>query len=140
MNAGKAGRLNRYIMQDALSFDVMRWLVELIPDVEIIWDDYSEERAMAAVWPRLIPLLEEDGDIEPNVPWQRWLQTAAGSKQREPQWMVRQFAQLLVSDAEQALLYDSLRLPVRWYMGNQRFSRTRNWRPVRRAFSHAWSH
>src|ERR1700691_1872001 len=39
------------IMQDTLSFDVMRWLVDRVPVVEIIWDDYSEERAMAAVWP-----------------------------------------------------------------------------------------
>src|SRR5580700_1388289 len=65
-------------MQDTLTFDVLRWLVDRLPDVKIVWDDYSEERAMAAVWPQLMPLLEEDGDIEPNVPWQRWLQTAAG--------------------------------------------------------------
>jgi hypothetical protein len=124
------------VMQDTLSFDVMRWLVERIPDIEIVWDDYSEERAMAAVWPRLIPLLDEDGDIEPNVPWQRWLQTAAGTKKRNLQWMVRKFAQLPVPEADKALLYDSLRLPVRWGLDNRRFSRTQNWRPVRRIFFH----
>jgi hypothetical protein len=123
-------------MQDTLTFDVVRWLVDRLPDVKIVWDDYSEERAMAAVWPQLMPLLEEDGDIEPNVPWQRWLQTAAGSKKRNLQWMVRQFAQLSVSDTEKALLYDSLRLPVRWRLDDKRFSRTRNWRPVRRIFFH----
>ncbi len=72
---------------------------------------------MAAVWPRLMPLLEEDGDVEANVPWQRWLQTAAGRKNRNLQWMVRQFAQLPAPDADKALLYDSLRLPVRWRLG-----------------------
>jgi hypothetical protein len=123
-------------MQDTLSFDVMRWLVDRIPDVEIIWDDYSEERAMAAVLPRLMPLLEEDGDVEANIPWQRWLQTAAGSKNRSLQWMIRQLSQLPVSDVEKSLLYDSLRLPVRWRLGNQRFSRTRNWGSVRRVFLH----
>lgn len=130
--AGTAGT----VMQDTLSFDVMRWLVGRVPDVEIVWDDYSEERAMGAAWPRLVPLLEEDADIEPNVPWQRWLQTAAGGKRRNLQWLVRQFAQLPAADTEKSLLYDSLRLPVRWYLGNQRFSRTRNWRPVRRTFFH----
>jgi len=124
------------VMQDTLSFDVMHWLVERIPDVEIVWDDYSEERAMAAIWPRLMPLLEEDGDIEPNVPWQRWLQTAAGNKNRNLQWLVRQFARLPVSDVGKALLYDSLRLPVRWKLGNERISRTRNWQLVRRIFFH----
>src|SRR5580704_19385600 len=124
------------VMQDTLSFDVMRWLVDHVPDVEIVWDDYSEERAMAAAWPRLIPLLEEDGAVEANIPWQQWLQTAVGRKNRNLQWMVQQFEQLPVSDAEKSLLYDSLRLPVRWRVDNQRFSRTRNWRPVRRIFFH----
>jgi len=130
--AGIAGT----VMQDTLSFDVMRWLVDRVPNVEIVWDDYSEERAMGAAWPRLIPLLEEDADIEPDVPWQRWLQTAAGNKTKNLQWMVRQFAQLPASDMEKALLYDSLRLPVRWHLNNQRLSRTGNWRPVRRIFFH----
>src|SRR5580698_3513420 len=124
------------VMQDTLSFDVMKWLVDRVPEVEIVWDDYSEERAMGAAWPRLIPLLEEDADIEPDVPWRRWLQTAAGSKNRDLQWMVRQFARLPVPDADKALLYDSLRLPVRWHLDNWHFSRTRNWRPVRRGFFH----
>ena len=123
-------------MQDTLSFDVVRWLVTRVPEVEIVWDDYSEERAMGAVWPRLIPLLREDGDVEANIPWRRWLQTAAGSKNKTLQWMVRQFARLPMPDAEKALLYDSLRLPVRWSLGNRRFSRTRNWQPVRRVFFH----
>jgi hypothetical protein len=124
------------VMQDTLSFDVVRWLVDRVADVDIVWDDYSEERAMAAVWPQLIPLLEEDGNVEANIPWQRWLRTAAGSKKRNLQWMVRQFAQLPVTDTEKSLLYDSLRLPLRWRLDNQRFSRTLNWRPVRRVFFH----
>jgi hypothetical protein len=124
------------VMQDTLSFDVVRWLVDRVADVDIVWDDYSEERAMAAVWPQLIPLLEEDGNVEANIPWQRWLRTAAGSKKRNLQWMVRQFAQLPVTDTEKSLLYDSLRLPLRWCLDNQRFSRTLNWRPVRRVFFH----
>ncbi|MGH9497973.1 MAG: hypothetical protein ACRD3L_02420 [Terriglobales bacterium] len=125
------------VMQDTLTFDVARWLVEHVPDVDMVWDDYSEERAMAAVLPRVIPLLEEDGDVEANIPWQRWLQTAAGSDKSNLQWMVRQFAKMPAPDAEKSLLYDSLRIPVRWRLENRRFSRTRNWRPVRRMFFHA---
>lgn len=124
------------VMQDTLTFDVMRWLVDHVSDVEMVWEGYTEERAMGSVWPRLMPLLDEDGDIEPDVPWQRWLQTAAGRKDRNLQWMVRRFAQLPVPDTEKSLLYDSLRIPVRWRLDNQRFSRTRNWRPERRIFFH----
>jgi hypothetical protein len=124
------------VMQDTLSFDVMRWLVDRVPDAEMVWDDYSEERAMAAVWPRLIPLLQEDGDVEANIPWQRWLEMAAGSKKGNLRWMVRQFARMPAPEAEKSLLYDSLRIPVRWRLDNHRFSRTRNWQPVRQAFFH----
>ncbi len=111
------------VMQDTLSFDLVRWLVEHVPGAEIVWDDYSEERAMAAVWPHLMPLQEEDGYVEADVPWRQWLQTAAGSKNRNLQWMVRQFAQLPAPDADKALLYDSLRLPVALELGQPGASR-----------------
>src|SRR5690242_20979466 len=59
-------------MADTLSFEVARWLVRRAPrQVEADWKDYSEERAMAATWPRWIPLLEEDAYVEANIPWLR---------------------------------------------------------------------
>ena len=67
------------IMQDALSFDAARWLAHRMPrNVEIVWDEYEEERAMGATWPRFIPLLAEDADVEANIPWRRWLDAARG--------------------------------------------------------------
>src|SRR5438309_5875273 len=54
-------------MQDALSFEAARWLVRRIPNnVEIAWNDYEDERAMGSTWPRFIPVLEEDADVEAN--------------------------------------------------------------------------
>ena len=59
-------------MQDALGFDLARWLVKRLPGkVEIAWDDFDDERAMGAVWPRLMPLLEEDTLAEANIPWRK---------------------------------------------------------------------
>jgi hypothetical protein len=128
------------IMQDTLSFEVARWLVRRIPrHVEIAWDDYwddfNAERAMSATLPRLIPLLEEDAAVEANIPWTRWLDAARGH-QRPLDWLIRRFEQLPVTDRERAQLYDSLRLPIRWNLGNLRFSRTRNWGRPRRFFYH----
>src|SRR5262249_7195893 len=61
-------------MQDTLNFELARWLVRRIPNnVEIAWDDYEEERAMGATWPRFVPLLREDSEVEANIPWRRWL-------------------------------------------------------------------
>ena len=124
------------IMQDTLTFDVARWLARRIPrNVEINWDDYEEERAMASTWPRFIPLLEEDADVEANIPWKRWLDAARG-RERPLNFLIHRFEQLPVSDRERAELYDSLRLPVRWNLDNLRFSRTRNWSRPRRFYYH----
>src|ERR1700733_13177796 len=68
-------------MQDTLTFDVVRWLARRIPrHVEIAWNDYEEERAMGSTWPRFIPLLPEDSDVEANIPWRRWVDAARGGE------------------------------------------------------------
>jgi hypothetical protein len=124
-------------MQDTLSFDAARWLVRHIPGrVQIAWDNYEEERAMAATWPRWIPLLEEDGYVEAGVPWREWLQSAQGNKSASPAWLINRFEELPLSGAAKAELYDSLRLPLIWDLGNLPLSRTRNWQSVRRVFYH----
>jgi hypothetical protein len=129
-------------MQDTLSFDVAQWLVSRIPrNVEIAWDDYWDdyqaERARTNTWPRFIPLLEEDADVEANIPWSRWLDAARG-RQNPLSWLLSQFAQLPLPARQQSELYDSLRLPLRWKLENLKLSRTRNWiRPHRFYFHEA---
>ena len=127
-------------MQDALNFEAARWLARRIPrQVEIAWDDYWDdheaERAMGSIWPRFIPLLEEDADVEANIPWRRWLDAARGRK-RELEWLIRRFERLSFSPRERAELYDSLRLPLRWHLGNLKLSRTRNWSRPRQLYYH----
>ena len=97
-------------MQDALNFEAARWLARRIPrNVEIAWEDYEEERAMGSTWPRFIPLLSEDADVEANIPWRSWLDAARG-RERDLAWLIGRFEQLPVSHRERAELYDSLRL------------------------------
>ncbi len=127
-------------MQDTLSFDVARWLVRHIPrNVEIAWDDYWDdyqaERARGSIWPRFIPLLEEDADVEANIPWPRWLDAARG-RHNALAWFVSRFAKLSIPARQQAELYDSLRLPIRWKLENLKLSRTRNWIRPRRFYFH----
>jgi len=128
-------------MQDVLNFEVARWLVRRIPDnVEIAWDDYEEERAMGSTWPRFVPLLREDSEVEADIPWRRWLEAARG-REKELAWLIRQFERWSAgtqTDIERgrAELYDSLRLPVRWRLENLKLSRTRNWRRPRKFFFH----
>jgi hypothetical protein len=129
-------------MQDTLNFEVARWLVRRLPrKVEIAWADYEDERAMGATWPRFIPLLAEDSDVEANIPWRRWLDSARG-RERDLEWLIHRFERLPVGDAKQenarerAELYDSLRLPLRWHLENLKLSRTRNWNRPRQFYYH----
>jgi len=124
-------------MQDALGFDLARWLVKRLPGkVEIAWDDFDDERALGAVWPRLMPLLEEDTLAEANIPWRKWLESAQGNSSKSPAWLIDRFAALPLFEAEQGRLYDSLHMPIRWRLENSRISRTRNSRPVAQVFYH----
>lgn len=124
------------VMQDSLSFEAARWLVRRIPhSVEIAWEDFDDERAMGAAWPRFIPLLAEDADVEANIPWRRWLDVARG-RERDVKWVIRQFENLPVSERERVELYDSLRLPLRWRLENLKLARTRNWTRPRKFFLH----
>jgi len=129
-------------MQDTLTFEIVRWLARRIPNnVEIAWEDYCEdyqnERAAGSTLPRFIPLLEEDADVEANIPWRRWLD-AAGGRGHQPyaEWLIRRFEHLPVTDRARAELYDSLRLPLRWRLENFKLSRTRNWTRPRRFYFH----
>jgi hypothetical protein len=127
-------------MQDTLSFDVAQWLASRVPrNVEIAWDnywdDYQAERARGTTWPRFIPLLEEDADVEANIPWHRWLDAARGRQHALP-WLLNRFARLPLSPRERSELYDSLRIPIRWNLENLKFSRTRNWTRPRGRYLH----
>jgi hypothetical protein len=127
-------------MQDVLSFDVAQWLAHRIPkNIEIAWDDYWDdyqgERSRGDTWPRFIPLLEEDAYAEANIPWMRWLDAARGRQNPLP-WLLSQFAKLPLPAHQQAELYDSLRLPLRWKLENLKLSRTRNFARPHRFYFH----
>jgi hypothetical protein len=126
-------------MQDTLNFEAARWLARRIPrNLEIAWNDdpdYPEERALGSTWPRFIPLLEEDADVEANIPWRRWLDSARDGS-RAVEWLIGRFEKLPLTARERAELYDSLHLPLRWHLNNLKFSRTRNWTRPRQLYCH----
>ena len=123
-------------IEATFSFDEAQWLANRFPrDVELAWDDYDEEAAMANTWPRFFPLLEEDAYVEANIPWRRWLQAARG-RTRELDWLLHRFQELKLAQHAKAELYDSLKIPVRWRLENHPASRTRNWRRVPAVFYH----
>jgi hypothetical protein len=104
--------------------------------VEIDWDQWDESRAMTSILPRFLPLLEDDALVEADTPWRKWIESAQRTRSKDLVSLIKRFEGLPLSAHDQARLYDSLRVPLRWKLENSRISRTRNWRPVRRVFYH----
>jgi hypothetical protein len=127
-------------MEDTLSFDVARWLVNresrrVSVKVAIAWENYEPGRELGTTGPRFIPLLEDDAFVEADTPWRQWLE-AAGGKPDTAAWLISRFEQLPLPPEQKVELYESLRVPLRWTLDNSPLSRTRNWKPVRRIFYH----
>lgn len=107
---------------DTFSFYIVRWLVEQHPSqLAIYWDWFENENRLAETWPRFMPLLQEDANVEANVPYRKWLAAARGRK-AEISWLIEQFDKLEKPDSEKAELYDSQQLYVQW---TPRFRSTR---------------
>jgi hypothetical protein len=123
-------------VEDTFSYYITRWLSHRHPSsVSINWELHEDEYRLAATWPRFLPLLEEDAFVEANVPYPDWLRAAKG-RARELSWLIERFERLPVSEKEKAELYESLKIYVRWELGDSRASRTRMKRPVRKVFYH----
>jgi hypothetical protein len=119
------------------TYDVVRWLVARHPSrVRIDWEGYVEEGQLAAVLPRVLPLVEENAYVETYFPFREYLRAGRGRERNELAWLVGRFESLPVEDAERAALFDSLRLWVRWEFAGTRASRTGMKLRTRRAFFH----
>jgi hypothetical protein len=121
---------------DTFTYNVTRWLVRRhASQISIDWELHTDEYRLAATWPRFLPLLEEDGLVEANVPYLEWLHAAKGSAgEKDLAWLIERFERLPIREREQAELYESLKLPIRWELGNSRATRTIMKRPARKIF------
>jgi len=99
---------------DTFTFYIVRWLLKLHPtQVAFDWDWFDDENRLAETWPRFMPLLDEDGFVEANVPYADWLRAAKGRTKELP-WLFQRFELLAKSDREKAELYNSQNLFVSW--------------------------
>ena len=134
-------------MEDTLSFDVARWLIQRMPgQVEIAWDNYEPGRELGTTGPRFIPLLEDDANRRSRHPFRRWLETAAAkprsknSHKQAPRHRGMADRALRPPAASRPSKKPNstipCALPLRWKLGNSPITRTRNWRSVREVFYH----
>ncbi len=119
------------------SFDLARWLAARQPGrLRIDWAAGEEGDRMRATWPEFLPLLEEEGLSDANVPYLDWLGAAAGRRKDHLDWLMRRYEDLPGSEADRAERFDSLGLPIAWDLGSGRASRTRMRLPGPRHFFH----
>lgn len=120
---------------DTFSYNLVRRLAQKHPaQIAFDWEWFEDENRLAQIWPRFLPLLEEDAAVEANVPYRRWLSEACG-RARATTWLIQRFEFLPLTDVEKAELYDSLKLYVRWqpkYLATRTGMRL----PVRNVFYH----
>ncbi|HET9283598.1 MAG TPA: hypothetical protein VFR24_16700 [Candidatus Angelobacter sp.] len=130
--AGIAGT----VVEATFSYAMARWLVKHHPEeISIQWEDYERDTQRGLIWPRFLPLLEEDSLIEAHVPFLDWLQAARG-RQKELPWLVQQFERLPLSEKEKAVLYDLQEIMVRWSLSGSQASRTLARKPVKEFYFH----
>ena len=130
--AGMAGT----VVEATFSYAMARWLVKHHPEeISIQWEDYERDTQRGLIWPRFLPLLEEESLIEAHVPFLDWLKAARG-RQKELPWLVQQFERLPLSEKEKAALYDLQEIMVCWSMSGSEASRTLARKPVKGFYFH----
>lgn len=125
---------------DTFAYPIVKWLVKREPNrLGLDWEWFEEENRLAAIWPRFMPLFEEDAFVEANVPYETWLREASAGSASELAWLVQRFESLgktrRKSEREIAELYEAQKLYVRWTPLYDA-SRTGLRLPVRKIFYH----
>jgi hypothetical protein len=118
-------------------YDILRWLAQKHPRrVRLAWEGYEDRAPLLALLARFLPLFEEDAYVDARAPFEAWLRAAAPRGEDELRWLVRQFESLPVSEKERAILFDPLKLWVRWELGDSASARTHARRRPREIFYH----
>ena len=120
---------------DTFSYNIVRRLLQRhAAHVALDWEWFEDENRLAQIWPRFLPLLEEDAYVEANVPYREWLRAARNGRS-ELAWLMDQLHALPRTEEDRAELYDSQKLYVRW---TPRFnsSRTGMRSPATKIFYH----
>jgi hypothetical protein len=118
-------------------YDITRWLARAhASQVSLVWDDYEETAHLNLVWPRFLPLFEEDAYVDAQVPFLDWVRAAKRRRESVLSWLVRQFERLPIGERQKAELFEPLKLWVRWELGTSKVTRTLMRRRTREIFYH----
>jgi hypothetical protein len=119
------------------SFDVVRWLAVWFPRrVRLDWESDGRQDRLQALFPRFLPLLDEEALEDANVPYLVWMRAAQPDPKRDLAWLIERIAELPLSEEERAERYEALKLGIVWRLGNGPVTRTRMRRRAPDTFFH----
>jgi hypothetical protein len=102
--------------------------------LEINWDEW-DTGSIGAVLRRFLPMMDEDWPVEAHVPYRDWME-AARAGHGELGWLLERFEHLPLGARERSELFDSLRMPVQWELGDSPMTRSRLRLPGGKRFYH----
>lgn len=121
---------------ESWEYNIARWLAKKYPaNVNLYWEGELSTARLANTLSRVVPLLDEDATVEPDVDWRAWIDAARGSR-NEVEWLVDRFGELELPERERAELFESLELPVRFDLRDSDATRTHARRKVEHIFPH----
>ncbi len=105
------------------TYDITRWLAEHHPQaVDIDWDGY-DAALLGPLLRRLHPFANEDLLVEANIPYMDWFRAAKRAPGSDLRW--------LLSQIDNAELFEQAKIFVRWQLGDSRSTRTNGRLPGR---------
>jgi hypothetical protein len=119
------------------TYEVAQWVAQNYPEeLSTEWDVDSQAERLCNSLPRFVPLLEDDTLVEPDVPYMRWMSSAAGGEGRELHWLLRQLERSPMPVVQKTEVFDSLDIEMEWKLANSAASRTNARREVASLFVH----
>jgi hypothetical protein len=121
---------------ESWEFSIARWLAHKYPNnISIYWDGELNTARLANTLSRVVPLLDEDATVEPDVDWRAWIDAARGP-QNDVKWLVDRFAALDLPERLKAELFESLEIPISLDLQDLNAARTHARRPVNQLYVH----
>ena len=107
----------------SFTYDIARWLAEHHPlAVDIDWDGY-DAALLGPLLRRLHPFANEDLLVEANIPYMDWFRAAKRGAGSDLRW--------LLSEIDNAGLFEQAKIFVRWQLGDSASTRTNGRLPGR---------
>jgi hypothetical protein len=119
------------------SYEVVRELARLHPgSISLDWEGYEEHERFAVILSKFLPLVEENAYVEPLYPFLKWLRAGLKPGETELGWLLERFEEWELPAEEKGVLFNSLKLWLRWEFRSPPESRTCMKRRVRKVFYH----